>query len=139
MKNYEELEGRDILNNQLKYLNDMLTEKTSEVENLNKEKNSLNEQILQIQEESILKDNEITSLKSNLLKKEEEVNNLIKEKEELEKKNKELNNKIISNENLKEMFENHNLSKKEISQNEFLKIQYELNLKLSEIQCKLDE
>ena len=37
------------------------------------------------------------------------------------------------------MFENHNLSKKEISQNEFLKIQYELNLKLSEIQCKLDE
>ena len=51
----------------------MLTEKTEEIENLNKEKKELNDELLQIQEDQILKDNEISSLQLQLQDKEKKI------------------------------------------------------------------
>ena len=133
----EELSKIDLLSNQLKYLNDMLTEKTTDVEKLKKEKKMLNEQIIKIKEEIIIKDNEIKILKSQLINKDEILTKIKKENENLERKNKELNNKIKLNDNLKEIyFKNKNNN---INQNEFLKNEYELKIKYSELQCILEE
>ena len=79
----------------------------------------LNEQIIKIKEEIIIKDNEIKILKSQLINKDEILTKIKKENENLERKNKELNNKIKLNDNLKEIyFKNKNNN---INQNEFLK------------------
>ena len=115
----EELSKIDLLSNQLKYLNDMLTEKTTEVEKLKNEKKSLNEQIIKIKEEIIIKDNEIKILKSQLINNDELLKKIKEEKDNLERKNKEINNKLQLNDNLKEIYFKN--KKNNINQNEFSK------------------